>query len=138
MSGLVIDASVAMSWCFPDERSDYAHRVLDELEHRRGVVPGLWPLELANALLVGERRNRLSPAEVSRFLKLVKGLSLTIDTQTSQRALADTLPLARAHGLSAYDAVYLELAMREGLTLATLDKKLGQAAEASGVAVYKK
>jgi len=136
MSGLVVDASVALSWCYPDERSDYAYRVLDELERQKGFVPGLWTLEIANALLVGERRLRLSAADVSRFLKLVKEVSFSVDSQTPHRALSDTLPLARVHGLSAYDAAYLELAMREGSALATLDKKLRAAGKASGVAVF--
>ena len=136
MPGLVVDASVTMSWCYPDEHSGYAYRVLEELELRQGVVPGLWALEVANALLVGERRGRLSAADVSRFLELLKALSLTVDSQTPQRAFTGALPLARAHGLSVYDAAYLELAMREGLMLATLDRNLRKAAEACRVAVF--
>jgi len=137
LTGLVIDASVAMNWCYPDEQSDYAYSVLDELNRRNGVVPGLWALEIANALLIGERRYRLSAADVLRFLKLVKELALSVDSQTAQRALSDALPLARQHGLSVYDAAYLELAMREGLALATLDKKLSQAAAAAGVRLFR-
>jgi predicted nucleic acid-binding protein len=135
-SDLVIDASVALAWCFPDERTDQSSRVLDELRQRRGIVPGIWPLEVTNAILAGERRKRVIEADVSRFFALLSQLSLTVDVLTAQQSFANILPLARAHGLSAYDASYLELAMREGCTLATLDAKLRKAAKASGVAVF--
>lgn len=103
MNGIVLDVSVTMTWCYPDEHSEYAYRVLNELEDRNVVVPGLWALEVANALLAGERRLRLSSADIARFFELVKGLSVTVDAQTSQRALTCTLPLARTFGLSAYE-----------------------------------
>jgi predicted nucleic acid-binding protein len=133
---LVIDASVALAWCFPDERAEQAGWVLDELRQRRGMVPGIWPLEVTNAILAGERRKRVIAADVSRFFALLSQLSLAVDVTTARQSFADILPLARAHGLSAYDASYLELAMREGCTLATLDAKLRRAAKASGVAVF--
>ena len=132
----MIDASVALAWCFPDEQAADALGVLDELRQRKGMVPGLWPLEIANAILAGERRQRLLAADVLRFVELLSGLSLSVDTLTTQRSIGAVLPLARATGLSAYDASYLELAMREGCTLATLDDKLRKAARASGVAVF--
>ena len=132
----MIDASVALAWCFPDEQAADALRVLEELRQRKGMVPGLWPLEIANAILAGERRQRLVAADVLRFVELLSGLSLSVDTLTTQRSIGAVLPIARATGLSAYDASYLELAMREGCTLATLDDKLRKAARASGVAVF--
>jgi predicted nucleic acid-binding protein len=126
-----------MVWCYPDEQSDFAYRVLDELKFGKSVfVPSLWAVEIANALLVGERRNRLTQADVTRFLSLLESLPLKTDEQTSLRALNETLQLARLHGLTAYDATYLELAMRENLTLATLDAKLKAAAERVGVPVF--
>lgn len=133
---LVIDASVALAWCFPDESADDALLVLEELRHRSGIVPGHWHLEITNAMLVGERRQRLAAADVSRFLGLLSGLSLAVDSFTSQRSISHVLPLAKANALSAYDAAYLELAMREGLSLATLDRQLSEAAKASGVSVF--
>jgi predicted nucleic acid-binding protein len=133
---LVIDASVTLSWCFPDERTRDSMRVLDELRHRKGIVPGIWPLEVSNAILAGERRRRLEASDVSRFLGLLNQLSLTVDAVAAQYSFGNILPLARAHGLSAYDASYLELAMREGCTLATLDAKLRKAARALGVGVF--
>jgi predicted nucleic acid-binding protein len=133
---LVIDASIALAWCFPDESTDQTVRVLEELRRRQGIVPSIWPLEVTNAILMGERRKRLAAADVSRFLGLLNQLSFTIDGLTAEQSFGSILPLARAHGLSAYDASYLELAMREGCTLATLDGKLRKVARASGVAVF--
>lgn len=136
MEGVVIDASVTLTWCFPDEHGDLAYRVLDALEHTRAIVPTLWAIEVANALVVGERRLRLTASDVARFFELLKGLSVETDTETASRAFAGTLELARTHFLPAYDAAYLELAMREGLTLATLDGQLKKAAGTVGVKVF--
>jgi len=133
LSGLVLDASVAMTWCFPDENSPYAERVLDSLQTHAAFVPGLWAIEVANAVLSGERRKRLQEFEAARFFALLNALSITVDPQTGERASTDTLALARRHGLTIYDATYLELAIREGLALATLDEALRKAAQASGV-----
>lgn len=133
---LVIDASVALAWCFPDERSAEAVLVLEEFRVRDGIVPSLWPLEVTNAILVGERRRRLAAADVTRFMGLLSQLSLLVDTITVERSIGHILPLARANDLSAYDAAYLELAMREGVALATFDRKLRRVAKASGVAVF--
>jgi predicted nucleic acid-binding protein len=135
MRALVVDASVVLAWCFADEGSEFAYRILDLLEETPAVVPSLWFVEVANAVLVGERRKRLKPADAARFLKLLQTLMVETDPQTSGRALTDTLALARAWHLSAYDAAYLELAMREGLPLATLDDKLRTAARMAGVDV---
>ena len=136
MRGVTVDASVALTWCYPDEHSQYSYAVLDALENAPALVPSLWPLEIANALLVGERRLRLARADVARFLELLDALPIEIDDRTAQRAFSHTLPLARAHSLSAYDAAYLELSMREGFVLATLDQRLRKAARAVGVTVF--
>jgi predicted nucleic acid-binding protein len=133
MESFVVDASVAMTWCYPDENSPYAYRVLDALEQAQAVVPSLWAVEVANALVVGERRHRLVAAEVAHFLGLLSGLSVEVDGETAPRATSDTLSLARTHSLSTYDASYLELAMRRALPLATLDEQLKKAAQAVGV-----
>lgn len=130
---LVVDASVALAWCFRDEESDYATRVLRRLAEDTAVVPGLWLLEIANGLLAGERRSRLSEAEVMQVRGMLADLPITVDASTLDEALGPVLDLARAHNLSAYDAVYLALAMREGLPLATLDERLQAAATAVGV-----
>jgi predicted nucleic acid-binding protein len=130
---LVLDASVAMSWCFPDEQDPFAREVLRTLGEADAVVPAIWHLEIANALVVAERRGRVKSADTSRFLNLVQGLGVEVDAQTTARAFGETLALARRHGLSAYDAAYLELSMREGLPLATSDEALRQTARKLGV-----
>ncbi|MBX9757480.1 MAG: type II toxin-antitoxin system VapC family toxin [Beijerinckiaceae bacterium] len=136
VAGFVLDCSVTMAWCFDDEATPFTDGVRDQLANMRGVVPALWPLEVANATLVGERRKRLDEARSLRFLELLAGLPIDIDSETSARAWADTLYLARAHHLSIYDAAYLELAARRGLPLATLDGRLKAAAIQAGAAIY--
>jgi predicted nucleic acid-binding protein len=133
----VLDSSVTVAWHFEDESDAYADAVGDALVLKAAVVPSLWPLEVANALLVGERRQRTTEAKVSQFLTLLRALPIRVDEETTVRAWHDTLHLARARALSAYDASYLELALRRGLPLATLDDRLKGAAAAVGVAEFK-
>ena len=106
------------------------------LGNATAIVPAHWQLEVGIAVITGERRGRLSPSDVLRFLSLLNGLSVVPDTQTSARSLTDTLRLARTYGLTTYDAAYLELAMRHRLTLATLDGALQKAAKAAGLALF--
>jgi predicted nucleic acid-binding protein len=129
----VVDASVALAWQFEDEASEYADRVLERLREDRAAAPSIWSLEVANALLVAERRGRLSPAKVARAVELLLELPISIHDVAAELVLGAVLDLARAHGLSAYDAVYLELAMREGLPLATQDEALRGATQRVGV-----
>jgi predicted nucleic acid-binding protein len=133
---LVIDSSVAIAWCFPDEQDDYSQSVLDALSSERAIVPGLWQLEVANTLLVGERRQRSTQVNTGTWLGFLASLPITADEETAAHAFGDTLSLAREHNLSAYDAAYLELAMRRRLPLATLDDKLKAAARLVGVPLY--
>lgn len=135
MNRFVTDSSVTMAWCFEDEASAYADAILDRLVVEEAVVPALWPLEVANVLLVGERRARLTAADSARFLALLASLPITTDDETPQRALREILSLGREQRLSAYDAAYLELAMRLGIPLATQDDRLREAANHLGVAV---
>ena len=137
MEKLVIDASVAMTWYYPDEHSDYAYKVLDALEHATAIVPAHWKLEITNAVIFGERRARLSGSDILRFFSLIDSLLIEVDPQTSMRSFRETLALARSYRLTAYDAAYLELAMREGLVLATADVPLRKAAEKVGVMAFK-
>jgi predicted nucleic acid-binding protein len=102
----------------------------------QAFVPELWPLEVANALLVGERRKRSTQADTMTWLGFLASLPIAVDEETRAYAFGSTLSLARDHSLSAYDAAYLELAMRRGLPLATLDDKLKAAARAVGVPLY--
>jgi predicted nucleic acid-binding protein len=134
--GFVLDCSVIMAWCFDDEATPYTDGVRDSLAEMRAVVPSLWSLEVANATIVGERRKRLDEARSRRFIVLLEALPITIDHETSSRAFGDIMHLARANQLSAYDASYLELAMRRGLPLACLDSKLKTTAAATGVTLF--
>ena len=132
----VLDGSVTMAWYFVDELNPYADSVLSDLESGRAVVPSLWPLEVANTVLVGERRKRSTEAQATAWLAILDTLSIEVDRETTSHAWRGTLALARSQNLSAYDAAYLELAMRRGLPLATLDGKLKNAALAVGVSIY--
>lgn len=129
----VLDNSIAMAWCFEDEATVVADRVLDHLAVDEALAPAVWPLELANAVLTGERRGRLQPADAVRFLDLIRALPITVDDASLDRSIGRIRELASAQALSAYDASYLELAMREGVTLATQDARLRAAATRVGV-----
>ena len=129
----VVDASVALAWCFEDKATAYAESVLDRLQQTEAVVPAIWPLEVANVLLMAERRQRLTEAQTARLVQLLWGLPITIDTEGLTQALGPMLSLGREYGLSAYDTSYLELAMRQGLSLATQDADLREAAARAGV-----
>lgn len=136
MSQIVVDASIALAWCFPDETSAAAESVLVALEGKTILVPALWGLELANAILTGERKKRLSRADIEQFAALLANLPLVQDTRPVGEYFGDVLPVARAHGLSAYDAAYLELSIRRDAPLATLDKKLRHAASSAGIDLF--
>ena len=135
MGLLVLDCSVTMSWLFREEFTPFAERILDEVTASRAVVPSIWPLEVGSVLLLAERRGRVSEADGSRFLALLGGLQIDVDALRGLDLLHDVVPLARATGLTAYDASYLELAARFGVPLATLDRRLAAAAARVGVAL---
>jgi len=135
MTHLVIDCSVTMAWCFEDEASGYADTVLERLKTQEATVPAIWPLEVANVLLVAQRSQRLSEADSTRFLQLLGHLPLQVDKDSTVHVFSDVLPLAKLHDLSSYDAAYLELAVRANGALATLDKRLRTAAEEIGVTI---
>ena len=130
MSGLVVDASVVVSWLFDDDEEPRADEALERLKEDGALAPYLWHLETRNTLLVAERRGRLSAEAVNERLDALKGLPIRTDEEPD---LQSAFNLARAHDLSFYDALYLELARRESADLATLDGALGQAAVAEGV-----
>ncbi|MDA8083458.1 MAG: type II toxin-antitoxin system VapC family toxin [Nitrospiraceae bacterium] len=133
MNRFVLDCSVVMAWCFEDEKDRYSDTVLDLLSASEAVVPSLWALEIANVLLAGERRKRLTKADSFRFINLLRELPITVDQETTDHALSETISIGREQGLSSYDATYLELAMREGIALATRDEGLRKAARKCGV-----
>lgn len=129
LSRFVLDNSVVMAWCFEDEENPYVDAVLNSMETVEAMVPAIWPLELGNALLMAERKKRLSEASVVRFLSLVGTLPILVEQEAPERMLKEILSLARDCGLSTYDASYLDLAMRLGLPIATQDDSLKKAAQ---------
>jgi len=137
LSGVVVDASVALSWCFPDERSDYADSVLVSLKGDTLIVPSIWPVEIANAVWVGERRKRIKPVDVRNFEDLLWDLTIVEISQSVAESMANLLPLAREHNLSAYDSTYLDIALRRGAPLATIDRMLERAARDAGIKLFK-
>jgi predicted nucleic acid-binding protein len=128
---LVLDCSVAVAWCFEDESDRYAEGVMDAVVGGEALVPCLWHCEVVNALVVAERRGRLTPAKATRFLESLKAFSIVVNSAPMDSA--ELLGIARERRLSAYDAAYLRLAMREGLPLATRDAALDWAARSAGV-----
>ncbi len=131
----MLDASVAVGWAFEDESGAYADSVLEAISEGGAVVPSLWGYEVVNALAVGERRERILPADSERFLALLEALPVEVEEAQSS-SLTGLVKLAREQELSAYDAAYLAVAVRRGLPLATQDRALEQAAYRSGVAVF--
>ena len=125
----VVDNSVVMSWCFKDETNNYADTVLDRLTEAVAVVPSIWPLEVVNVLLVAERQKRLGESDSTRFITLLSQLPIVVEYERPDMMMKELLALARANSLSSYDASYLDLAMRKGLPIATLDNKLIEAAK---------
>lgn len=132
----VLDTSVTMAWCFEDEANAYADAVLDSLIHVKALAPAVWPLEISNVLAVAERRGRIDKAGSVRFISLLMQLSIMVEVETPQRVFGEILTLAREYHLSSYDASYLDLAMREGIPLATQDRRLQEAAKQTGVTLY--
>jgi len=135
----VLDASVALLWLAPGSNPDgvdYASAALRSLRASQAVVPSLWALETANVIARLEARGVATEADCQRFIALLARLDIVTDQATAAHALSDTLNLARRYKLSAYDAAYLELALRTGLPLATLDADLAKATAAAGVAVF--
>ena len=132
MNRFVLDCSVSAAWFLQDETSARATNVFKKLRSEEALVPSLWPVEMANVLAVAERRGQISVADSQRAVELI--LALPIVIESDGRAILKRLgSVARQHGVSAYDACYLELAQRQGLPLATLDRSLTKAAKRSGI-----
>lgn len=132
----VLDNSVTMRWFFGDGKPQelaYAGKVLDAMKNASAIVPATWGLEVANVIARAQARGLVTEARSAAFLEMLEGVDIEVDTATFAHALSDTLQLARRYGLSAYDASYLELTLRLGLSLATLDEDLQKAARKAGV-----
>ncbi|MCC6145776.1 MAG: type II toxin-antitoxin system VapC family toxin [Candidatus Hydrogenedentes bacterium] len=121
----------------PDEQSVYAEAVLRSLVGGQAIVPSVWPLEVLNALLAAQRRGRITEGDTRLFLRRMAGLDIVEDHLEASRVFEHVHSIALEYGLSSYDASYLELALRKALPLASLDKKLFDAAARAGVALYR-
>ena len=133
---IVLDNSVVMSWCFEDEANPYADHVLDSLAHTAAIAPSIWPLEVSNVLVVAERKKRLTHADCLEFLQMLSRLPIEVFAQETDNLSKDIYLLAREAKLSTYDAAYLDLALRKGQPLATLDNALIKAAGKFNVELF--
>ena len=132
---MVLDSSATLAWVYSDEITEPIRHVFDLVGENGAWVPGLWKLEVANILEMGVRRGRHDAAFRNSTLADLALLPIRVDSETDRQAWGATLQLAERHRLTLYDAAYLELALRRGLPLATLDAELRRAAQAEGVAV---
>jgi predicted nucleic acid-binding protein len=136
LSSLVLDASVALCWLFDDQATAHTESVLDRLVGGETVAaPAIWPFEIANVVTVAERLRIVNPAQAAAFFQTLGQLSIAVDRAEIERVFNAVSETARRYRLSAYDAAYLELALREALPLATVDAALRNAARAAGVGV---
>jgi predicted nucleic acid-binding protein len=132
----VLDNSVTMRWFFGDGKPQelaYAGKVLDAMKQVNALVPVTWGLEVANVIAKAEAKGLVTEARSDAFLEMLEGVDIDVDSATFGQALSNTLHLARRYKLSSYDASYLELALRLGMPLATLDEDLQKAAKKAGV-----
>ena len=125
----VLDASIPAAWALQDEEDPRADAAFVRMKKEEAVVPSLWWFEIRNILVVNERRKRITESDTGVFLRDLTGLRVRVDQEPEESVV---LRLARTHGLSVYDASYLELALREAIPLATLDAQLIAAARAEG------
>jgi len=137
VTGWVIDSSLALAWALPDERSARADGFWSEITGDVGLfVPALWWYEVVNAMVVARRRERLDEAASAEALELLARLPLTVDPAEPRSVARSIEGVACSHQLSAYDAAYLELALRLGAGLASLDSRLCDASRAAGLTIW--
>ena len=137
MSAVVLDSSIAVSWCISDEADSKTDALLIRVRDHGAVVPARWFWEIANVLAMAQRKGRALASDIAISLDLLSALPIEIDAASAARAWRETLSLARTNKLTIYDAAYLELAIRSGLELATNDKVLHSAAKLAGVHLVK-
>ncbi len=129
----VVDCSLALTWLFKDETTVSSTKLLGRLKAESALVPSLWLLEIANVIGISERKGRITPKESSEFIDQLSRLDIQVEPILAEQVFTGLLPLCRSHGLTSYDAVYLDLANRRQLPLATLDEPLRKAAKKAGV-----
>lgn len=132
-AAFVVDCSVAMAWLFHDEATAKTAALLKRLATETALVPGWWFVEVTNVLALAERKGRIAPAQSEAFIADLSKLGIERDDEAPDRAFPNLLPLCRTHQLTSYDAIYLDLAVRRNLPLATLDDDLRRAARKLGV-----
>ena len=130
---LVIDASLALAWALPDEASTYTDAILKRVAAGKGWAPSIWPNEMANGLLMAQRRGRMTDAQRIAFVEELLQLPIELEQRPVRHVLDAHIAVAQQHTLTAYDAAYLDLALRKGVPLATQDKLLRTAAKKAGV-----
>ena len=130
MKAPFLDSSVTLAWVLRDEQSSRADATLEQVAKIGGTAPALWWVEVRNVLVIAERRGRLTPEDTTVAVQALDALGIHLDHAPDKASL---FRLVRTHGLSAYDALYLELAVRQQRPLATLDRKLSAAAQAEGI-----
>lgn len=131
----VLDCSVTMAWLFEDENTSSTENILNLLESTQAIVPSIWPLEVANVLLIAVKKKRVTPTQASSFIDALTALPIHIDESTSTRAMHSIFTLATQENLTIYDAAYLELAVREKIPLATKDLDLIKACKLLNIKV---
>lgn len=134
-AAFVVDCSIAMAWLFHDEATPKTAALLNRLAAETALVPAWWFIEITNVLALAERKGRITPAQSGAFIADVGKLGIERDDEAPDRAFTHLLALCRSHGLTSYDAIYLDLAVRRNLPLATLDRDLSKTAEKLGVSL---
>ncbi len=132
----VLDASLALAWAFNEEETESTRAALAQVLEHVVMAPTVWPLEVANAVVVATRHGRFADGDAPELIELIEGLDVEVDGRAHLAAFDEILRLAGEHGLSSYDAAYLELALRLDAPLATLDPGLARAARAAGVELF--
>jgi predicted nucleic acid-binding protein len=130
-AAFVMDCSITMAWLFREEATPRTEQLLDCLSSETAVVPAWWALEVTNVIAIAERKRRITTSRSQGFLHELSELGIEYDDLGAARAFSHVLTLCRSHQLTSYDALYLDLAMRRGLPLATLDMSLRKAARKS-------
>ena len=137
MTAFVLDNSVTMRWCFENTSTSYSEEVLEQLlVGHQAHVPVLWLYEVVSVLAKSQRTGAIRADSAHGFLEDLRSLDITVDDESFGHIFGDVHRLAVDYGLSGYDAAYLELAIRKGLPLATLDEDLQKAAQAAGVTYF--
>ncbi len=136
MTGIVIDAAVALAWIYPDKHSAAADTILESLDYETVVGPGNWSVEVADALAAGVQTGSITETAAQRFVTLLETLDVVEYACEPAAALSRRIALCREHRLTAHDAAYLDIAMRESLPLATFDRSLRYAAQSTGVKLF--